>query len=237
MSAATAVPLVLIPALLCDEALYADVLATLGDVVDPQVIVASRSTVGESVAEILARAPTQFVLVGSSYGGTIAIEVALAAPQRVIGLWLNDCDPGAPDRDATLGLAHMLETTTAAAVDSLASVVVRSQAVEAARTFRAMAERVGGQVGGAQARALASRADAWGRLGELTMPALVLWGAEDAAIPVAVGRRLAASLGNAQLHELADCGHLPVLERPHDVAAIARDWLRALAASLPSPAA
>ena len=231
MTAATRVPLVLIPALLCDDALYADVIADLGNSVNAQVIVAARPTVAESVAEILDRAPERFVLAGSSYGGTVAIEVALSAPERVLGLWLSDCDPGASDRDATLGLAGMLEGSTDAAVGHLASVVVRPQATDAAATFRAMAGRIGGPVGGAQARALAARADAWDRLGELTMPALVLWGDEDAAIPVSVGQRLAASLPHARLHTFAACGHLPALERPGEVADVVRDWLQQTALS------
>jgi len=94
--------------------------------------------------------------------------------------------------------------------------------------LRAMAARVGGHVGSAQARALAGREDAWDRLGALTMPALLLWGEDDAAIPVAVGRRLAGALPNARLQTFPACGHLPTLERPAEVAAAVRDWLAAL---------
>ena len=229
MSAATAAPLVLVPALLCDDALYADVLAALGDRVDARVIVASHAAAEASVAEILAQAPPRFVLGGSSYGGTIAVDVALAAPHRVAGLWLTGCDPGAANAEATLGLAGMIEGATAAAVDALAGRVVRADATAAA-AFRAMAGRVGGRVGGAQARALAARDGAWDRLGTLGMPALVVWGEDDAAIPVAVGERLAAALPDARLHVLAGCGHLPTLERPAEVAALVDAWLRELPA-------
>lgn len=72
-------PLVLVPALLCDEALYEETVAGLGRRVAPDVMVAAHPTVGGSVAEILERAPARFVPGGSSYGGTIALEVALAA--------------------------------------------------------------------------------------------------------------------------------------------------------------
>ena len=226
MTAPGGAPLVLVPALLCDDALYRDVVERLGDEVDARVIVAPHPMAAASVADILAQAPPRFVLGGSSYGGTIAVDVALAAPERVAALWLTGCDPGAANREATLGLAGMLENATDAAVDALAGRVVRADATTAAAAFRAMAGRVGGRVGGAQARALASRPDAWSRLAALAMPALVLWGEDDAAIPVAVGERLAAALPNARLHVLAGCGHLATLEQPADVAATVGAWLR-----------
>ena len=220
-----ATPLVLIPALLCDAVLYRDVLADLGDRVDAHVVVATRPTVAASVRDILASAPERFVLGGSSYGGTIAIEVALAAPERVVALWLNGCDPGASDRDGSLAVAGMIEGSVDAAAAQLATIVVRAEATEAAATFAAMAARIGGATGGAQMRALAARESAWDRLGQLTMRALVVWGADDATISLAVGRRLAGALPNARLHVLPHTGHLPVLERPREVATIVREWL------------
>jgi pimeloyl-ACP methyl ester carboxylesterase len=229
VTAPAAVPLVLVPALLCDDALYRDVLADLGDDVDARVMVAARPAVTESVAAILDAAPDRFVLAGASYGGTVAIAVALAAPERVAALWLTACDPGSPNPEGNLGLASMLEHATEAAVGYLASVVVRPQATAAADAFRDMAHRTGGGVGAAQARALAGWTDAWDRVGALTMPTLLVWGEQDAAIPVAVGHRLAAAVPHAQLHVLADCGHLPTLERPERVAALVREWLRTTA--------
>ena len=225
MSVQSPIPLVLIPALLCDEAMYRVVIDGLGSLVAAQTHVAVRPTMAESVAEILERAPARFVLGGSSYGGTVAIEAALAAPERIVGLWLTGCDPGAPNRDATLGLAAMLENSTEAAVDHLASVVVRPQATAAAATFRAMAGRIGGPAAAAQARALAGRDSAWERLEELSMPTLVLWGEDDAAIPVAVGRRMTAALPSARFHAIRECGHLPTLERADDVAVIVGEWM------------
>ncbi len=226
MSVQSPIPLVLIPALLCDEAMYRVVIDGLGSLVAAQTHVAVRPTMAESVAEILERAPARFVLGGSSYGGTVAIEAALAAPERIVGLWLTGCDPGAPNRDATLGLAAMLENSTEAAVDHLASVVVRPQATAAAATFRAMAGRISGPAAAAQARALAGRDSAWERLEELSMPTLVLWGEDDAAIPVAVGRRMAAALPSARFHAIRECGHLPTLERADDVAVIVSEWMQ-----------
>jgi pimeloyl-ACP methyl ester carboxylesterase len=224
---AGALPLVLVPALLCDDALFRptlDALEASGARVDARVMVAPHHDMAANVAEILERAPERFVLAGASYGGAVAVDVALAAPERVAGLWLIGCDPGAHTA-ASLGLAAGLTAAPDATIGHLAGVLVRPEATEAAAAFRAMAARVGGHVGAAQARALAGRDDAWDRLGTLAMPALLQWGEDDAAIPVDVGRRLAGALPHARLEVLPACGHLPTLERPAETAAAAGGWL------------
>jgi pimeloyl-ACP methyl ester carboxylesterase len=52
------------------------------------------------------------------------------------------------------------------------------------------------------------------RYGQLDVPALLLWGRQDRVVPLAVGRRLAATLPRAELVVLERCGHLPAEERP-----------------------
>ena len=220
-------PVVFIPALLCDEAMYEGVISQLGDSIEAQVMLSPKPSLADSVADILARAPATFVLVGTSYGGNLALEVALAAPQRVTALWLMGCNPaaaqpGGPD------LAGGLEKTPAAVFDMLAGLVVHKNATAAAATFKAMAQRVGGDAGAAQARAVSSRIDATSRLGVLTMPALVLWGEQDPLSPVAIGRALADALPDARFHMLENCGHLPTLEKPAESAALFEKFLQAL---------
>ena len=50
-------PVVFIPALLCDEQLYRDVITALGDAIEPHVLLSPRPRLEESVADILDRAP------------------------------------------------------------------------------------------------------------------------------------------------------------------------------------
>lgn len=80
------VPTAFIPALLCDGDLYADVIARLGPAIVPHVMMSPRPRLEDSVADILARAPERFALVGTSYGGMLALAVALEAPERVSAL-------------------------------------------------------------------------------------------------------------------------------------------------------
>ena len=52
------------------------------------------------------------------------------------------------------------------------------------------------------------------RLGELDMPALVVWGAKDPYLPPRFGQAYAEALPNAELLELPDAGHWVWFDRP-----------------------
>ena len=80
------VPLVMIPALGCDGVLYDELAPALADLVAPRAIVAGADRLAACVADVLASAPAEFVILGTSFGGRVAMEVAAAAPDRVSGL-------------------------------------------------------------------------------------------------------------------------------------------------------
>lgn len=215
---------VFIPALLCNENLYANVIASLGSRILAHVLMSPKPTLGESAADILARAPASFVLVGTSYGGNLALEIALAAPDRVKALWLMGCDP-APAPEGRPDLAAALTATPDAVIDMLTARVAHPDHTDAAASFAVMARAVGSAAGAAQATAIGVRKDARPRLGMLTMPALVLWGADDALVPVAVGEELARALPHAHFHMFDHCGHLPTLEKPAEAASLFSGFL------------
>ncbi len=66
------------------------------------------------------------------------------------------------------------------------------------------------------------------RISALTVPTLVLWGENDAMIPLAIGRRIHELVPSSQLEVIPQCGHLPNLEKPaqlveHLLKFVARD--------------
>lgn len=63
------------------------------------------------------------------------------------------------------------------------------------------------------------------RYRELDVPALLLWGREDRAVPLAVGERLARDLPDATLVVLERCGHLPAEELPDESVAVLQAFL------------
>ena len=171
-------PVVFIPALLCDEQMYREAITALGEAIVPHLMLSPQPRLEASVADILQRAPARLALVGTSYVGNLAVPVALAAPERVMAPLAQGLQPGraagrrAGSRraggDARCRGRHRV------------GLVVHKNAVAQAAVFKEMAQRVGGPAGAAQARALGVRREAESRLGALAMPALVLWGEQDA---------------------------------------------------------
>ncbi len=63
------------------------------------------------------------------------------------------------------------------------------------------------------------------RLPELDLPVRVLWGTEDAWIPLETGRRLAGLIPGAVLTEVQEAGHLMQYDAPVALATALRAWL------------
>ena len=70
-----------------------------------------------------------------------------------------------------------------------------------------------------------------GRLGEITVPTLLIWGAQDKLVPLAQGVRMNGAIFNSRLVAYPDIGHLPMEEAPLLTAAEARAFADALAAN------
>jgi pimeloyl-ACP methyl ester carboxylesterase len=86
--------LILLPALPCGADFYASQVDALFDLVDPKIMVLEEASLAASAAALLAAAPANFFLAGTAYGGCLAIEIAVTAPERIAGLWLMNCNPG-----------------------------------------------------------------------------------------------------------------------------------------------
>jgi pimeloyl-ACP methyl ester carboxylesterase len=65
-------------------------------------------------------------------------------------------------------------------------------------------------------------AEAGSRRGELSCPALVVWGGADPYLPARFGPELASALPDSRLVELSNGGHWPWIERPEVVQIVAR---------------
>lgn len=227
-------PLVLLPALLCDAELYGAQLATLTDLVDPLVVTVAEPDMARAAALVLERAPARFALVGTSAGGNLALEVLAAAPARVAGLWLTGVNPGrhADPEGARLMQQRVRAGEFEAVLDVLAARCVHAagaRADEALGVLRAMARRTGPEVFLRQSEAVITRRDRWGVLTGLDVPTLLLWGREDAFARVETARAIAGRVRDARLIVLDDCGHLPTLERPEACVPAVRTWLIAVA--------
>jgi triacylglycerol lipase len=64
------------------------------------------------------------------------------------------------------------------------------------------------------------------KLGKITIPALVVWGAEDALVPLADGRGYAAGIPRARLVVIPNSGHAPATEQPDQFLAAVNKFLQ-----------
>ena len=157
-------------------------------------------------------------LVGHSYGGFCAAELAAHRPERIrrlvlvnsLGLWLPD-QPVAdffiltPDErrellwhDADSPAAHAYVAQPSEPEARLDHTLDRLQTLQSVAKF----------VWPIPERGLTKRAH------RITMPTLVVWGESDRAVPPAYAAAFRDLLPNATVALIPECGHIPQLERP-----------------------
>jgi 2-succinyl-6-hydroxy-2,4-cyclohexadiene-1-carboxylate synthase len=180
------------------------------------------------VDDILVAAPPRFALCGYSLGGRLALQVGLAAPERVERLVLvattaGIADPGerAARRASDERLAAFAESATIGAFADrwTAQPLFAGTPPDAARLWREDLVRNDPRALAAVLRGLGTGAMApvWDRLGELTMPSVVMAGARDAKY-VELASALVAALPRAELVVVPDAGHGLPREAPEAVA-------------------
>lgn len=222
--------LVMIPALCCDEGLYEGVTAPLSDLVSVRIIIPYEATLRACANKVLNEVDGDFIVMGTSFGGHVAREVALAAPARVKGLWIIGAGAGAvANRQAGLERSAKLRDGRAEEVYQQFYQTVTHLPGErgqwAADHFLAMARRSDPLKVALQADALATRPDRWNDLGQIACPTLLLWGVHDQFAPAADALRMAGLIPHARYVEIAQCGHLPSLEAPDEFVTAAQHWL------------
>lgn len=220
----------MIPALACDHRLYTEVADALAGVALVETCVVVKSTLAQGVAWLLDNTPEAFIIAGTSYGGRLAIELALSAPDRVLALWVMGSSPGVPaDKSPLIARSEALRSGRAAEViDQMAEKIVSpaGPTASAARSmFLTMASAMAPLAIAAQNDALIARQDRWSELETLSCPSLWLWGEHDQFSSSADGRCAAELVRGSSFRLLRNCGHFPSLEYPVETAAAARELL------------
>ena len=184
---------------------------------------------------ILATAPDRFIPVGFSLGAIVALEMAMRAPDRIMGMALIAGTARAvPPADWPMRRAAALTAPQDLVGKQLwpSSVAADRRHDEGLRgTVVAMAKAFPAGTLAAQIEVALSRPDQRARLNTLFMPALVLGGADDAIAPQELQCELAQAMPLATLHLVENSGHFVLLERPDACAAALADWLAALPVS------
>ncbi|MDE1931794.1 MAG: alpha/beta fold hydrolase [Alphaproteobacteria bacterium] len=226
-------PLVLLPGLLCDAALWHGQIAGLADVAESSVADLTRDDSLMAMARrALQAAPPQFALAGLSMGGYCAFEVMRQAPERVLRLALLDTGARAdtPEQmSRRRGLIELAEKGEFKGVTPrLLPLLVhpdRLKEKELVGAVMTMAERIGKDAFLRQQKAIMGRIDSRPSLANIKCPTLVLCGREDVLTPRALAEEIAAFIPGARLDLIDHCGHLSAMERPEAVTAELRQWL------------
>lgn len=225
--------LILIPGLLCDEALWKHQIDHLKDTIPVMVADLTKDDSIPAMAErLLADAPSTFALAGLSLGGYVAQEVMRQAPERVERLALVATNARADNEEQHRNRAALIKLAEIGKFKGVTPRLLpnlvhpdRLNDPAVADVVMGMAERVGQEAFIRQQEAIMTRKDGRADLESINIPTLVLCGRQDLLCPPKVHEEMASRLSNGKLVIIEDCGHLPPLERPRTTTAMFRYWL------------
>jgi 2-succinyl-6-hydroxy-2,4-cyclohexadiene-1-carboxylate synthase len=192
-------------------------------------------------AQLLARAGETASYLGYSMGARFCLHLALARPELVESLVLISATAGIDDRDerhrrrrADEELAEQLDPSGGGAPAVSVEAFLRRWldgplfsgiSEEAAGFDERMRNRGPGLASSLRLAGTGTQSPLWRRLGELSMPVLIISGADDEKF-TALGAQMAATIGpNATRAVVEGAGHAPHLQRPAEVARLVRSHL------------
>jgi len=157
------------------------------------------------------------VVVGASFGGWVAAEMAIRAPTRLGSLVLIDAvgiKTTSPDQRDIADLFSLTPAALNELVYKRPPPVPAPADIEAARRIAANQETLSRY---AWAPTLHNpRLARW--LHRITTPTLLLWGAEDRVVTPDYGRAYAKAIPGAKFQLIDDAGHFPEREQTEAVA-------------------
>ncbi len=227
------IPVVFLPSILCDSALWQAQIQGFSGQITPYVAdLTQRDTIPDMARDVLAKAPPRFALMGVSMGGYVAFEILRQAPERVQRLCLSGTSarPDTPEqRERRRLLLAMARTGHFRGVTPrLMPRIIhpgRLQDETLTGTIMAMAERIGREAFLRQQTAIMNRTDSRPGLCAIRCPSLVIGGRQDAITPPDITREIADGIPGADFTLIENCGHLAPLEHPETVNALMRRWL------------
>ncbi|EGV19907.1 alpha/beta fold hydrolase [Thiocapsa marina] len=180
------------------------------------------------------------VLVGNSSGGTLALEAALAHPERVSALilvapWVYATRPTLPEWLASLPQMRRLSLLIARKLGENGALLDLSYAdasgisQERRAQFKVHTRVAGWDLAWGELLALSLSAPVTvsAHLAQVTMPVLLISGDMDRLVPIEDSRRVAEALPNATFAVIEGCGHVPQEECPDAFETVVSEWLDA----------
>ena len=173
---------------------------------------------------------TNYVLVGHSMGGWVAAEMAAMGQENLKGLVLIDA-AGIRPKQGEIAEIFMVSAQARASLrfHDPSQVPNSEEYTREMTTEEALVDHAN--------REMASRL-CWKPymhnpslpfyLAKVNIPSLLIWGRQDAIIPVECGDLYHDALSNSTLKVIDNCGHLPQIEKPQEFQAAITQFLSGL---------
>ncbi len=229
------IPALFLPGQLNDDALWQPMLAALpAHFITPCYADYARgNSIEEFARQILSYAPPQFVLVGLSMGGYVALEIMRQSPQRVTALVLFNTSARADDDDKLVERERIMRASQHGRFQGVTNRLLPSiihprhmkDRPHLGETIVQMSQRVGQEAFLRQQEAVMARRDARDVLPHIKVPTLIIGGDSDERTPPLYSAEMAALIPGAELHILEQCGHLAPLEEPEVCAGLVERFL------------
>ncbi len=226
-------PIVLIPGLMCDMRLFKPQISFLSR--DRTVVSASPygfNTVEAIAKNIIKSMPKQFILVGLSLGGIVAIEIARLCQEKIHKLILMDTSYLAEPEHISIKRESQIRDVEKG---NLKTVMVKehipnyladgSTSNPISDLCIEMALQLGSKIFVQQSLALMSRKDQTNTLKNIEIPTMLLCGEYDRLCNVKIHQKMHDLIYNSSLNIVNDAGHLPTLENPLKTNRILKKWL------------
>ena len=230
--------LILVPGLMCDHAVWDDVVPHLGPEVSCHVVDhGNADSLKDMAQQLLDQAPSRVLLAGHSMGARVAVEAFRLAPECVAGMALLDTgylprpsgttgQEEASKRMALLDIAKQQGVRAMAQVWSQGMVHPdRLSDQTLMRPILDMFERKSAETFAHQIHALLHRPNGQEVLSRIRVPTLVLCGRQDAWSPVAQHQAMHQLIPGSTLSLIEHAGHMAPMEQPLAVAQAMKAWI------------
>lgn len=221
-----------IPGTMCDERMWSGLTPLLGDDADCRFVPLHEAHDRDAMRHTIAtHSAPRANLVAFSLGGYLALEHALAHPERVGSLVLIAASARGLEADEIARRQRTIRVLTNHAYAGMTAAQLREFVHPANLGNRAIVdviERMARELGKAlllaQFAASTERVDLLDRLPELRCPVLLVGSEDDHKVAPADLRAMHARCPNGRLIMLRDCGHMIPLEAPLALATALREF-------------
>jgi pimeloyl-ACP methyl ester carboxylesterase len=225
--------IVFLSGLLCNETVWEDVSKELENTYDVSIISFQGCDSIEMMAKkVLDTAPQEFILIGHSMGGRVALEVFNQASNKVLALGLFNTGVHAKSEAEVQGRQKLLDLAKNEGISSVVKQWLPPMMSKASLENTLLMEKLEKMSTSysvddffKQIHALINRPDAQILLPLIDIPTLLLSATEDIWSPISQHEQMQEYIKNSTLAIIENASHMAPVEQPIAVSKAIRNWL------------